>query len=156
MPPVAADRAHSFAVAQAHAHGVRFHVKADVHPGDLADIGAAAALIAAKVRGAFADGINFDLESPMADAQLVGNYTLLVLETAALLRRENPAAVVTVDVPWSPADIDGRSYDWGGLAAAADLLFVMVRAAGAVCDATRAAADRRPRAARTSTTALTD
>ena len=40
MSPVAADRAHSFAVAQAHAHGVRFHVKADVHPGDLADIGA--------------------------------------------------------------------------------------------------------------------
>jgi di-N-acetylchitobiase len=33
---------------------------------------------------------------------------------------------VTVDVPWSPYDIDGRSYDWLGLAAAADLFFVMV------------------------------
>ena len=31
-----------------------------------------------------------------------------------------------MDVPWSPYDIDGRSYDWLGLAAAADLFFVMV------------------------------
>lgn len=33
---------------------------------------------------------------------------------------------VTVDVPWSPYDIDGRSFDWKGLAAAADLLFIML------------------------------
>lgn len=32
---------------------------------------------------------------------------------------------VSVDVPWSPYGIDGRSYDWQGVAAAADLLFVM-------------------------------
>ncbi len=32
---------------------------------------------------------------------------------------------VSVDVPWSPYGIDGRSYDWQGLAQAADLLFVM-------------------------------
>jgi di-N-acetylchitobiase len=37
-----------------------------------------------------------------------------------------PGATVSVDVPWSPFDIDGRNYDWHGLAAAADLLFVMV------------------------------
>lgn len=35
-------------------------------------------------------------------------------------------AQVTVDVPWSPYDIDGRSYDFKGLADAADLLFVMM------------------------------
>lgn len=35
------------------------------------------------------------------------------------------AAQVSVDVPWSPHGIDGRNYDWPGLAAAADLLFVM-------------------------------
>jgi di-N-acetylchitobiase len=33
---------------------------------------------------------------------------------------------VTVDVPWSPYDIDGRSYDYKGLAEAADLLFIMM------------------------------
>jgi di-N-acetylchitobiase len=31
-----------------------------------------------------------------------------------------------VDVPWSPYDIDGRSYDYKGLAEAADLLFIMM------------------------------
>ena len=30
-----------------------------------------------------------------------------------------------MDVAWSPHGIDGRSFDWMGLAAAADLLFVM-------------------------------
>ncbi len=37
-----------------------------------------------------------------------------------------PGSQVSVDVPWSPYDIDGRFYDWQGLAEAADLLFVMV------------------------------
>lgn len=32
---------------------------------------------------------------------------------------------VSVDVPWSPQGVDGRNYDWAGLAAAADLVFVM-------------------------------
>ena len=30
-----------------------------------------------------------------------------------------------MDVPWSPFGVDGRSYDWRGLGAAADLLLVM-------------------------------
>jgi di-N-acetylchitobiase len=33
---------------------------------------------------------------------------------------------VTVDVPWSPYDTDGRNYDWLKMAAAADLLFIMM------------------------------
>jgi len=36
-----------------------------------------------------------------------------------------PGSTVSVDVPWSPYDVDGRNYDWLGLAEAADLLFVM-------------------------------
>ena len=32
---------------------------------------------------------------------------------------------ISVDVAWSPYGIDGRNYDVLGLAAAADLLFVM-------------------------------
>lgn len=32
---------------------------------------------------------------------------------------------MSVDVPWSPYDVDGRNYEWHALAAAADLLFVM-------------------------------
>ena len=30
-----------------------------------------------------------------------------------------------MDIPWSPHGIDGRHFDWPGLAAAADLLFIM-------------------------------
>lgn len=32
---------------------------------------------------------------------------------------------MSVDLPWSPYDIDGRNYDWAGLAASADILFIM-------------------------------
>jgi di-N-acetylchitobiase len=32
---------------------------------------------------------------------------------------------VSVDVPWSPYDVDGRNYDWLNLSDAAHLLFVM-------------------------------
>ena len=32
---------------------------------------------------------------------------------------------MSVDVPWKAAPVDGRNYNWLGLAAAADLLFVM-------------------------------
>lgn len=32
---------------------------------------------------------------------------------------------VSVDIPWSPHGIDNRHFDWPGLAAAADLLFIM-------------------------------
>ena len=114
-----------FITPQAHQHNVRFHVKANVHVDDLSDAHAAAARIAAKAHEAFADGVNFDLESPLADASVVQKYTDLVRETASLLRQKNAASLVTVDVPWSPANIDGRSYDWAGLADAADYLFVM-------------------------------
>lgn len=44
-----------------------------------------------------------------------------LLPTAA----STPAVQVSVDVPWSPHGIDGRNYDWPGLAAATDLLLVM-------------------------------
>jgi hypothetical protein len=37
-----------------------------------------------------------------------------------------PVLQVTVDVPWSPYDTDGRNYDWLKMAAAADLLFIMM------------------------------
>ena len=34
-------------------------------------------------------------------------------------------SIVAVAVPWSPLDIDGRAYDFRGLAAVADIFFVM-------------------------------
>lgn len=53
-------------------------------------------------------------------------YTELVRRTRAVFRQYIPQAQVSVDIPWSPYDVDGRSYDWRGLGDAVDLLFVMV------------------------------
>ncbi|KAL4440207.1 hypothetical protein ABPG75_003208 [Micractinium tetrahymenae] len=72
------------------------------------------------------DGINFDLEDPIAPGNpLARAYAALVAEAATAFHAAIPGSQVSVDVPWSPHGIDGRHYDWAGLAAAADLLFVM-------------------------------
>ncbi len=52
-------------------------------------------------------------------------YTGLVQSTAAAFRERFAAPQISVDVPWSPAGVDGRNYDWLGLSQAADVLFVM-------------------------------
>lgn len=62
---------------------------------------------------------------PQPGSQAAADYTALVRETAQALRAAAPGAATSVDVPWSPYDVDGRNYDWAGLAAAADLLFIM-------------------------------
>eukprot|EP00775_Hariotina_reticulata_P010253 gene10253-10411_t len=73
-----------------------------------------------------ASGINFDLEMPMqSTSKEAADYVALVKLTAEALHRALPGSTVSVDVPWSPHDVDGRNYDWLGLAEAADLLFVM-------------------------------
>ncbi len=33
---------------------------------------------------------------------------------------------ISVDFAWSPHGIDGRHFDWAGLAAGADLIFLMM------------------------------
>ncbi|KAL6753492.1 glycoside hydrolase superfamily [Haematococcus lacustris] len=72
------------------------------------------------------DGINFDHEAPMRPGDSsVRAYAHLVALTARVIKAVSPGAQVSVDVPWSPFDVDGRNYDWPALTAAADLLFVM-------------------------------
>ncbi|GAX78080.1 hypothetical protein CEUSTIGMA_g5522.t1 [Chlamydomonas eustigma] len=72
------------------------------------------------------DGINFDFEDPTEPgSSLALGYSLTVKHAAEVFHRHIPGSQVSVDVPWSPYDVDGRNYDWAGLAAAADLLFVM-------------------------------
>jgi hypothetical protein len=60
-----------------------------------------------------------------AGDKAAADYVALVNLTAQTLQEAVPGATVSVDVPWSPFDVDGRNYDWAGLAAAADTLFVM-------------------------------
>jgi di-N-acetylchitobiase len=72
------------------------------------------------------DGLNFDFEQPLNSTDpRRGYYTALVSETREALRRVNPTASVSVDVGWSPDNVDGRYYDYRGLSQAADFLYVM-------------------------------
>jgi len=73
-----------------------------------------------------ADGTNFDFEDALQwgslEAQL---YTVLVRETTQAFHLHIPGSQVSVDLAWSPSGVDGRWYDYPGLAAAADIAFVM-------------------------------
>ncbi|GIL58479.1 hypothetical protein Vafri_13605 [Volvox africanus] len=72
------------------------------------------------------DGINFDYELPAKIGSVLSrNYTQLVRDTSAAFKKLNPYAKVSVDVPWAAFGNDDRDYDYMGLAAAADRLFVM-------------------------------
>ena len=75
----------------------------------------------------FIDGITFDYELPINAHSLDREYyTILVAETAKALKSIMPYYQVSVCVAWSPDSIDGRSYDYVGLANGSDLLYVMV------------------------------
>ena len=81
----------------------------------------------AAVKTFFLDGINFDFEDPIdssnGDAAALTN--VIATTAAALKAAVAPFITVSVDVAWSPNCIDLRCYDYAGIAAAADLLFVM-------------------------------
>ena len=84
------------------------------------------AALAADVAAGFFDGVNFDFEDPLnATGGDAAALTAVIAETAAALHAANAALVVSVDVAWSPSCIDLRCYDYAGIAAAADWLFVM-------------------------------
>ncbi|CAF1246887.1 unnamed protein product [Rotaria sordida] len=79
-----------------------------------------------KVKKTFTDGINLDLEDEIADgSEAAYQYTQLVQELSDLIHVQVPGSKVSVDVAWSAPCIDGRCYDYTGLASASDFLFVM-------------------------------
>ena len=72
------------------------------------------------------DGVTFDYESPIAfNAPERGYYTALVAETTTALHAAVHGSQVSVCAAWSPDDIDGRAYDYTGLAAGSDFLYMM-------------------------------
>ena len=84
----------------------------------------------ATAQAGYLDGINFDFEGAVAgpgrNDPLNGRYVALLKETAeAFHTRVGNNTVVSVDVAWSPYNIDGRAYNYADIAEAADLLFVM-------------------------------
>eukprot|EP00048_Salpingoeca_helianthica_P017748 m.238852 g.238852 ORF g.238852 m.238852 type:complete len:375 (+) comp22080_c0_seq1:91-1215(+) len=114
---------------EAHAHGARVIAAAPDGMPLTSDKAARTAWINKTidyVKANFFDGITFDYESPLAhDDPQVGYLTDIVAEATAAFHEAIPGSQVSVCVGWSPDDIDGRAYDYAGLAAASDLLYVM-------------------------------
>merc|ERR1711964_683895 len=52
-------------------------------------------------------------------------YTKLIKATADAYHTRIPGSQVSLDAAWGPWGIDGRYYDWIGLAEAVDFFFVM-------------------------------
>lgn len=113
----------------AHSKGARVVLKGDVSLKKITDPTFRASWIAEKLKLAKAqhmDGINIDIEqevtcsSPEYDA-----LTALVKETTDAFHHEIEGSQVTFDVAWSPKNIDGRCYNYTGIADACDFLFVM-------------------------------
>ncbi|XP_026534211.1 di-N-acetylchitobiase [Notechis scutatus] len=74
----------------------------------------------------YMDGINIDIEQTVKKSS--AEYyalTALVKETTEVFHKEIPGSQVTFDVPWSPECIDGRCYNYTGIADSCDFLFVM-------------------------------
>ena len=117
-------------ICRAHAAKVKVTGNAPYPRDQLHNASFLAAFVAqqvAAVQAFFLDGINFDFEDPInATDGDAAALTAVIAATAAALRAEaSPLVSVSVDVAWSPNCIDLRCYDYAGIAAAADLLFVM-------------------------------
>jgi hypothetical protein len=71
-----------------------------------------------------------DVQAPIHHAKQVQTepwswVRFVFSKSTASLTGMGPPGQVSVDIPWSPYGIDGRWYDWLGMAQAADLLFFM-------------------------------
>ncbi|KAF5828765.1 glycoside hydrolase superfamily [Dunaliella salina] len=116
-------------VCMAHAHGVRVVANAgnlkEALKGPVQRVDWVLQMVKHIIAHAL-DGINFDLEEAAAPGSDVAKaYTQLVGLTSEVLHEVAPHSQVSVDVPWTPFDSDGRNYEWTELARHADPLFVM-------------------------------
>jgi di-N-acetylchitobiase len=80
-----------------------------------------------ETQGVQLDGINFDFEDPLVAGSADSAFlTHVVRETTSQMKAARGAGFqVSIDVAWSPNDIDGRGYDYPALIDAVDLAFVM-------------------------------
>jgi di-N-acetylchitobiase len=116
------------AVALCHSHGVRAVAPTpDISPDSLLNATAVSVWLdacMALVDRFGLDGLNVDFEHPL-DAPSTQAPALTSLVSKLQHRLASRNLIVAVDVAWSPQGIDGRMYDYAGLAKAADLLFIM-------------------------------
>ncbi|XP_034035816.1 di-N-acetylchitobiase [Thalassophryne amazonica] len=113
----------------AHSKGARVVLKGDVPLSNIVDKDNRTAWILEKVelvKSQFMDGINLDIEQEVKEGSPEYHaLTDLVRETTDAFHWAMPGSQVSFDVAWSPKCIDGRCYDYGAIAEASDLLFVM-------------------------------
>jgi len=113
----------------AHSNGARVVLSTSFNDSVLSDPTVRSGWINALVQTAVnehLDGCNFDFE----DAVPIGSpvfqqYTDLIAQTADAFHAKIPGSQVSMDAAWSPNGIDGRYYDWSGIADAVDVMFVM-------------------------------
>jgi Di-N-acetylchitobiase len=78
------------------------------------------------VQSQFLDGINVDFEYAVPAGSIESSQMVIWMkELRSALKAVNPYSQLTFDVAWSPECIDGRCYDFLGLAEHSDFLFVM-------------------------------
>ncbi|XP_054153481.1 di-N-acetylchitobiase-like [Oppia nitens] len=118
----------------AHKNQVRVVTLADFSKQDLLDQQKVDKWIGQQIDYAkerFLDGINIDVEYDIdADSPLINGLTEFTGRVRDRFHAALPKSQVTFDVPWSPTNekgkgVDGRNYNFTGLASAADFLFVM-------------------------------
>ena len=119
-------------VCLAHAHKTRVVINAEDAPvnGTAAERKAWVDKQVSFAQQNFLDGINFDFEGPVRGPgpldPLNERYVALLDETtAAFHSRVGPGTMVSIDVAWSPDNIDGRAFPYRQMANVTDLLFVM-------------------------------
>lgn len=79
-----------------------------------------------KLKNTYADGLNIDIEDVVAkDSQMARDMVTLLKEIREALAAEIPGSQLTFDVAWSPNCIDGRCYDWKGIADNTEFMIMM-------------------------------
>jgi Di-N-acetylchitobiase len=115
-------------ICEAHAAGVR--IIAGVSPPLTDNQTAIDEFIAETIQSIqenYLDGVTFDYESAVTDSNDPINtyYLNVVSQTTAALKQVHSGYQTSVCAAWDPHGIDGRWYDYVGLAEASDFLYVM-------------------------------
>jgi di-N-acetylchitobiase len=116
-------------VCYAHAHNVRVVGSAPYPKEQLQNTSYVETFIAqmqAFVEANYLDGLNFDFEDPLNTTADAAALTQVISATTSAMKAAYGSEFqMSVDVAWSPNNIDGRAYDYAGIAAAVDYVFAM-------------------------------
>ena len=79
-----------------------------------------------KVASSFTDGLNVDFEGPIpSGSSLNADFVSMMAELNTQLKATLPGALLSIDVAWSPACVDGRCFDHLSLSQHVDYMVLM-------------------------------